>query len=306
MSKIENWPVAVTDRCADACAAALGLAGRREAREWLQDQIDREGELTDSLPEPMTGRRSPSGVFLVVPGVVVLPLAADRDGELTWIATNCLVFPAHRDRVRGVVDPLRLKGKALLAQVELLPHAVARFQQRCGGDADVDRARAEFARRLAPTVRAEARPPQWCGTRPAEFYLVAGTHEEYCLPCRTGGGARPFDVITCIYRAEDLFALRGKELRARCAVGSSDRPASGRQKRLLDAALAADGRLSWQPPRRTRRPRGADWWIVSTSGIGAAVAWQPDRPRTPIRVLTVVDGRPLLRRISERLLGWLR
>lgn len=306
MATIQNWPVAVTDRCADACAAALGMADRHEARGWLQDMIDEHGVLTDRLPAPMTGRRSPSGCFLLVPGTVVLPLAADRDGEATWIATNCLVFPAHRDQVRGAVDPLRLTGKALLDQVEVLPHAVTRFQQRCGAATDPDRARQELAARLTPTVRAAAQPPAWCGTRPADFYLVAGEHDEYCLPCRTGGGARPYDVITCIFRAEDLFALRGKQLRARCAVADGVAESDDRRSHQLDAVFAG-GRLSWAAPARAgQAPRGTDWWIVSDSGISAAVGWQPDHPRTPIQVLRVVDGRPLLRRLADRLRFWLR
>jgi hypothetical protein len=250
----DDWPIVITHRCADACAEALGLAGREQAREWLREVIAERGRHTERLPEPMAGRRSPSGRFLLVDGVVALPLAADRDGEGKWIATNCLVFPGHRgpEGGAGVADPFGVRRSELFAQVNLLPHAIERFQQRCGGSPDPERAHSELVERLAPTVRAQHRPPPWCGTRPAAFYLVAGADDEYCLPCRDGGGARPFDATTCIHQACDLFMLTPPRLAPRCRLDPAALAEGSRARRVLTEAFEFSGRLSWQRPRWAR------------------------------------------------------
>ncbi len=80
-SQFDDWPIVVTNRCADACAEALAIPGRESARAWLLEVIAERGVFAERLPEPMSGRRSLSGQFLLVDGVLALRLAADRDGE---------------------------------------------------------------------------------------------------------------------------------------------------------------------------------------------------------------------------------
>ncbi|WP_258904004.1 hypothetical protein [Actinokineospora sp. UTMC 2448] len=86
MTDMSEWPIVVTNRCADACAEAFGLAGRDQARAWLSDLVANNGEITDRLPTPVAGRRRPSGHFVLVENVLILPLAHDRDGSgtLSW------------------------------------------------------------------------------------------------------------------------------------------------------------------------------------------------------------------------------
>lgn len=60
-------------------------------------------------------------------------------------------------------------------QVNVLPDAVERFQQRGGGHPAPERARQELLGMVAPTVRAARRPPGWCSTRPADFYLATSS-----------------------------------------------------------------------------------------------------------------------------------
>lgn len=298
----EDWPIVVTNRCADACAAAFGIAGRDRARAWLHNQIGNRGTVTDHLPAPVAGRRSPSGFFLLVPDTLVLPLAEDRDGAPQWIATNCLAFPAARGGA-AAVDPLRLAGRDLLDQVNVLPHAVQRFQQRAGGDPVPELAHRQLLATIAPTVRATARPPSWCRTRAADFYLVAGDEDEFCLPCRAAGGPRPFDVITCIHRATDLFALDGAGLGARCRFDPAEFPPNSREALALRAAFEQGGRLSWHRPPWARRRADARWWIVFDDRRAAAVAWQPDRRDRPLLVLGMAARRSLLARLLGRLFG---
>lgn len=290
----EEWPIVITNRCADACAEAFAIPDRGLARDWLTERIIRHGVVTAELPGPLAGRRSPSGYFLLVDGVLVLPLAADRDGRPQWIATNCLAHPHDRHGAAGGADIFALSGHDLLAQVNMLPHAVERFQQRCGGHRDLDRARHDLLERLAPTVRAVRRPPSWCTTRRAEFYLVAGADDEYCLPCRTGSGARPFDVTTCIHRAGDLFELTGSRLAACCRRDPAASPSNGSYRdRLLNRAFRFGGRLSWHRPRWAKPHPAARWWIVFHERIAAPVSWEPDAER-PLLILQVADHRPLL------------
>ena len=303
MTGISDWPIVVTNRCADACAEAFGLAGREQARAWLHAVVSENGEVTDRLPVPVAGRRSPSGYFVVVEDMLVLPLAADRDGHAQWIATNCVAFPRpdRRDGDTGQVDPFRLTGWDLLNQVNVLPHAVERFQQRGGGHPAAERARQELLDMIAPTVRAARRPPAWCGTRPADFYLVAGTGDEFCLPCRPGSGGRAFDVITCIHRAGDLFPLNPTHLAARCQFDPATLPPDRREARLITDAFHFSGRLSWHKPRWATPHAEAKWWIVFHNRMAAPVAWQLEVEATPLLILDLADHRPLLIRLLSRL-----
>jgi hypothetical protein len=297
-----DWPIVVTNRCADACAEAFGLTGREQARAWLLNLISDDGEVTDRLPAPVTGRRSPSGHFVVIENVLILPLAADRDGLAQWIATNCIAFPGSRRHGDAAqVDPFRLSGRDLLNQVNVLPHAVERFQQRGGGHPAPDRARQELLDMIAPTVRAARRPPAWCSTRPADFYLVAGTGGEFCLPCRTGSGARAFDVITCIHRAGDLFTFNSTRLAAHCRLEPTALPPDSRQARLITDAFHFSGQLSWHKPRWVRPHVGAKWWIVFHNRLAAPVSWHFELEDTPLLVLALADHRPLLVRLLSRL-----
>lgn len=303
MTSTSDWPIVVTNRCADACAEAFGLAGREQARSWLLTAISENGEVTDRLPPPVAGRRSPSGYFVVIEDMLVLPLAADRDGHAQWIATNCVAFPGprRRDGDAAHADPFRLTGWDLLNQVNVLPHAVERFQQRGGGHPAPERARQELLDMVAPTVRAARRPPAWCSTRPADFYLVAGTGDEFCLPCRTGSGARAFDVITCIHRAGDLFTLNPTQLAAYCRFEPTALPSDSRQARLITDAFGFSGRLSWHRPRWARPHPDAKWWIVFHNRLAAPVAWHPEVADTPLLILGLADHRPLLVRLFSRL-----
>ncbi|MGH3831813.1 MAG: hypothetical protein ACRDRS_15430 [Pseudonocardiaceae bacterium] len=294
-----DWPVVVTHGCADACAEAFGLDDREQARQWLEQLITHRGLVSDRLPASLTGRRSPSGYFLVVDDLLVLPLAADRQGRPQWIATHCIAARHGRSEADRV-DPLRWRGPELLAQLNVLPHAVQRFQQRCGGHPDPDRARHELLERIAPTVRAARRPPSWCGTRPAEFYLVAGADDEYCLPCRPGSGARAFDVITCIHRAGDLFTGPAR-LAALCRLTTATELGS-HQQRLITHALTRTARLSWhRPPWAHPHPHPqARWWILFHNRMAAPVAWEP-HTQTPLVILGLADHRPLFLRWLSRL-----
>ncbi|WP_190814641.1 hypothetical protein [Saccharopolyspora pogona] len=47
MTDFEDWPVVVTNRCAEACAETFGLSDREQARAWLLGLIAEKGELTD-------------------------------------------------------------------------------------------------------------------------------------------------------------------------------------------------------------------------------------------------------------------
>lgn len=303
MTDTSEWPIVVTNRCADACAEAFGLAGRDQARAWLSDLVSNNGEITDRLPTPVAGRRSPSGHFVLVENVLILSLAHDRDGAAQWIATNCVAFPdARRPAAATVqVDPFRLTGRDLLNQVNVLPHAVERFQQRGGGHRLPERARQELLDTIAPTVRAQARPPRWCSTRPADLYLVAGTDDEFCLPCRAGSGARAFDVITCIHRAGDLFTLNPTQLAAHCQLHPDALPSGSRQARLITDSFRFSGTLSWHKPRWARPHPDAKWWIVFDNGVAAPVGWRPEVDDTPLLVLAIADHRPWIIRVFSRL-----
>jgi hypothetical protein len=148
----------------------------------------------------------------LVPGLFALPLRADRDGAATWVATGCLVDPAHRDNS----DPRALTGAALLDRVELTEHVVQRYQQRCGGHPDLATARQELRALLAPTVRARERPPGWARTKPAPLFLVAGAQDEYVVPCHRSGGVKGFTAATLIVHES---ALRSRPPAVRTGFG---------------------------------------------------------------------------------------
>lgn len=305
---MRDWPVVVTNRCADRCAKELRLSDREQARTMLDGLLGR-GRITAELPPPMTGRRSPSGYFLLVDRTVVLPLAADRDGEPQWIATDCLFFPEYRRSHGGApaVDPFPLRGTALLAHVNFTSHAIERFQERFGAHHDPAIAEQQLVATLAPTVRATAQPPPWCDTRQSDFYLVAA--EEFCLPMSSNGSnGKAFDATTCIHRASDLFALRGRALGRQCRTSDDRLTAGGRAAATLAGAFTSTAQLSWHRPqwaRRGPRPAGPGgqprFWIVFSRRLAAPVAWEPQHRDRPLLVLDLVERRSLLRRLFDRL-----
>jgi hypothetical protein len=126
--------------------------------------------------------------------------------------------------------------------------------------------------------------------------------DEFCLPCRTGSGARAFDVITCIHRAGDLFTLNPTQLASHCQLEPTTLQADSRQARLLADAFHFSGRLSWHKPRWARPHPEAKWWIVFHNRLAAPVAWHPEVADTPLLILDLADHRPLLVRWLSRLL----
>jgi hypothetical protein len=294
---MNNAPVVVTNSCADACAADLGLPDRETARAWLQSLIYERGQITADLPPPMRGRRSPSGYFCLIDGMLVLPLAADRQGRAQWIATSCQVFPEylHRYRASPDIDPFTLTGAALLSHVNFTEHAVRRFQERCGAHPDLAVATQQLAAALGPGVRATRRPPRWCRTQPADLFLVAG--DEFCLPASTHGSrGKAIDIKTCIHRASDLFALHGRDLAARTQL-SPDIPAEGRA--ALADAFNAGGSLSWTRPLWANPEPSARFWVLYPGKLAAPAAWNPDAGK-PLTLLALTRHRNIL----ARLLSW--
>ena len=302
MSDSAEWPVVLTNRCADACSEVFGLGGRDAARDWLRTLIDEQGRVTDELPEPVSGRRSPSGYFVLVADTLILSLAEDSDHGSQWIATNCIGLPGRRG---GAAQPdlSKLAGPELLDQVTFLPHAVERFQQRGGGNPNAERAREELIDVLAPTVRAARQPPSWCRTREAEFYLIAGDHQQFCLPCRPGGGARPFDVITCLHRASDLFEFDAASLAVSIRFDPNRIPHGGKEEHLIRAEFRRGAHLSWHRPSWARlgsQVPEATWWIVFRNRVAAPVTWQPEHEGTPLLVQGLADHRGFLARLVDR------
>jgi hypothetical protein len=233
--------------------------------------------------------------------MVALPLAADRNGRPQWIATSCLVFPAYRRRGTGPApDPFTLTGPRLLAEVNFTEHAIHRFQQRCGGSPDPRVAAGQLATVLGPDVRATRRPPAWCRTRPADFYLVAW--DEMCLPMsRHGSAGKAFDATTCIHRAADLFVTYGPALAAYCTLDPTGIPPGSPDAATINAVFATGaGRLSWHPPTWAAREPAARFWVLFTGGLAAPVAWHPDAPR-PLTVLRLARRRTLLDRLRSLL-----
>jgi len=297
---MENWPIVVTNRCADACMREFGLTDREIAREWLYRVIVERGRVSDRLPAPVARLRSRSGHFMVADGMVVLPLVADRDGTTRWIATDCKVFPDYRRRhgAAADVEPFTLAGRDLVRHVNFTGHAVERFQQRCAGHPDPAVARQQLRQVLSRDARAVRTPPTWCTTRRADFYLVAA--DEYVLPMsRNGSAGFAFDALTCIHRASDLFALRGPHLAARCRFSHATLPAGSPRRATLEAALAAGCHLSWyRPPWAPDHPM-ARFWVVASPTFAAPAAWQPDHGSHPLTLLDVAERLPLLTRVRR-------
>ncbi|MGF6889652.1 uncharacterized protein (TIGR02679 family), partial [Nocardia sp. GAS34] len=269
-------------------------SSRDTARRWLLEIISTRGTVVDQLPAPMTGRRSPSGWFLLVDGLLVLPLALGTDdaGQQQWIATNCLAVPRH-DRV---IDPTGLNGSALLAHVRVTTHAIERFQQRGGGHPDLEQARAQLIRILTPTVYASPRPPAWWRSRePADYYLIGGDHDEWCLPIRPGDAAQAFDATTCMHRATHLFELDPRGLAAMCCVDEQRLQPGSRPYKILQSALAQGAVLSWYRPHRARPNPWATWWLILGDRLSAAVSYDPDH-HVPLTIRDLDDRRVFWKR----------
>jgi hypothetical protein len=193
-----DHPIIVTNRCADSCSVELGI-DRERARRWVAGLIYDHGRVTGRLPSPVAGRRSPSGFFALVDGVIVLPLAERRNGAGEWVATNCVFFPDYRRRFGAAaeIDPFAVTGWALLKHVNLTSQAIERFQRRCAGNLNPELAEAELRKILAPAVHAVRSAPSWCRPGRCDFYLVA--NDEWCLPVsRNGSQGKAFDALTCM------------------------------------------------------------------------------------------------------------
>ena len=80
-----QWPVEITDKCVELCAAAMRFGSRAQARTWLLSQLSQGGDIVDHLPEPLSGRRSPSGYFFLIDGVMALPLADLIADQRKWL-----------------------------------------------------------------------------------------------------------------------------------------------------------------------------------------------------------------------------
>lgn len=309
--------VGITDAAARQAAAALGWA-QPQARAFLEQQARGAGRVvtSDQLPAPHKGRRSKTGRFLLVDNVLILPLAVDRYDPRGFAATGCLVLDAYlRANGRGGdhVDPFALTGDALMAQVRLTEHAVIRYQQRAGGPADPRAAHDEMRWVLARDARALRRRPKWTRSRnTADFFLVAGGpdgEEGFCLPVsRQGGGATPFEALTCLHRSTPLFESSPAELARRVAftkdvLEAFDRlyPGEGTAASRFTALIAQHGRLQWHPPNGHPGHQGARFYVVADSAL-IPVAWKKTS-RVPLLALDVTTTRvPLL----KRLLAWLR
>lgn len=294
-ANLDDWPVVVTNRCAERCAAAMGLGSQREARDWLTRQLP-DGYVTQELPARMGRRRSPSGYFLVIDDVVVLPLAEDRQNRRQWIATDCIV--AAREHGGARIDPYALTGRELVQHADITRHAVERFQQRCGAPQNLDLARTQLVRWLATTACAVPRSPSWCRTEQADFFVVAD--DELCLPARWGGGGgQPFSLTTCIHRSDDLFELGPAELMRKCRINRTR--IAPHDPAVLSRAIAATGRLSWHHPRWVAHVQDARFWILLNEECVLQVSWDPGAAR-PLTVVGVAERRMLLAGLRR----WLR
>ncbi|MGW4367694.1 hypothetical protein ACWEKT_18810 [Nocardia takedensis] len=292
------FPVVVSNACADAAVELFGLGSRGAAREWVLEVIADRGEVVERLPEEFGRRRSPSGYFLVAESLLALPLAAgkDRDGGPVWVATQCLGVPQS-----DVVDPFALVGNQLLEQVSFTVHAIQRFQERAGGVPDAVVARRQLVDLLVQDVYASRSAPRWWrSASPALFYLVAGSGDEICLPCRGGDGVRPFTATTFMHRAADLFAVPEQDLWLRCRVDPERFPSGGSAERRLLRLLGKGARLSWHKPKYVPFEVRAKWWLLLSPGLAAPVAWEPEDPARPLVVLGLCDDRTWWRRLFGR------
>ncbi|MCM3922292.1 hypothetical protein ND748_11565 [Frankia sp. AiPs1] len=289
--------VHISNAAARMCAADGGMAGPEQARIWLLGQVER-GVVTDRLPHSMQGRRSPTGQFCVVDGVLILPLAHARQGG--WVATSCHFDPtylASRDGV-GNVDPFALSGPELARLVSFSGHCRDRYRERCGGprrDQDVD---AELGGIIARSGRAVTRRPSWSSSSrdDAEFYLVAD--DEYMLPVvRQGSATRPFVATTCMHRAQDLFGYSGAALADLCRLPSSAGDAGPRLIALRAALTDSGATLRWRPSRRGR-PVPDTRFSIEAGRAELAVDW--DRTAaTPLTIVRVCRGGRRWRRLAR-------
>lgn len=285
---MDDWPVVVTNRCAERCATAMKLGSRREARDWLTRQLP-DGYVTRELPAGMGRPRSPSGYFLVIDDLVVLPLAEDRQNQRQWIATDCIAATGGRRGAR--IDPYGMSGSELVQYADITRHALERFHERCGAPKNLDLARTQLVRWLvASTARAVPRSPSWCRTGHADFFVVAD--DELCLPARWGGGGgQAFSLTTCIHRAGDLFELGPVELMRRCRINRTR--TAPHDPAVLSRAIAASGRLSWHHPRWVVHVQDARFWILVNEGCVLQVSWDPEAAR-PLTVIGVAKRRAWL------------
>lgn len=300
--------VIITNTCADRCGAQLGT-GREKARRWLTELVP-QGRLTRDLPAPHTGKRSPSGRFLLVDGVLVLPLADNRDGGAP-VAVNCIFFPEWLER-QGLggaeVDPFALRGEALLRHVRFSEHCVQRYTQRCGGPREPGLAAARLREVLAADAKAVPRRPDWSRSqRGADFFIVA--QDEYCLPVqRYASDGRAFEAPTLLHRSQPLFELTGRSLEFACRF--TDRVMADARALAepghdpiswLRGLIVQAGTLSWDPPPGWARYPGARFYIHA-GPYHLPVAWEKDARRQLV-ALAVFRGRvPVLQRIA----AWLR
>jgi len=302
--------VVITNKAADQAGQALGMT-RDRTRAWL-DRTKQDGRISDRPPAPHSGRRSPSGFFLVVRGVLVLPLAQDRDGSGAWIATGCIFFPAWlRERGLGgkTPDPFRLQGSALAEQIRLSAHAVQRYQQRAAGDRDVRTAEGQLRRALSQDARAVRKRPQWYRSQtPNDFYVIAADGE-YCLPMRRhASDGKPFEATTFLHQATWLFDLAPADLARSCRftpaalhdaeaiAGSAEDPGP-----WLTAQITATGHLSWQPPTGHRRHPHARFYLRAGQ-IVLSLDW--DKQARPPLIVLAVDRIRLS--LPARLIAWFR
>jgi hypothetical protein len=296
--------VVVAKHCAEVCANEFGLVRPEYARAWLYDLIGKRGKRTQKPPAEVANLTSPSGFFMVVDGVLALPLAVVGDpvaGSARWMAVDCKIFPSYRERYGnavGEVDPLPLRGASLLRHVNLTTPAVMRFQMLCQADQNKDIAREELREILVEDARAVTEPPDWCRKAPeSDYYLVSG--DEFLIPLKRRS-AVVFDAAGLIHRASSLFVLRGADLAARCRYLESALPYGSERRDLLETALRTSGHLSWRRPGWARPHPRAQFWIVLASSLAAPVAWQPEQGPWPLLVLDLVHRQSLLARLAGR------
>ena len=293
---MRNWPVVVTKRCADACAAQLGLSRSDSARTWLYKLIQQRGTVTRKPPASVPKLRSKSGYFLVAQGVAVLALVAASDGTARWIATDCKILPSYRKRFvpDEDADPFELTGADLVRQVRLSKPAVTQFQQYCDGTPSLDAAQRELIAVLNRDAVAVRQPPDWCPAPEADFYVVSG--DEYVLPVVKRSSQPGFVAVGCLHRATTLFDLKGKALLDRCRLD----PAANVDQRSWEAftdATVRSGELSWRRPRWARPHPGARLWVVAGSTMVAPVTWRHDDHQQTLVVLDVQRRLPLVNRL---------
>ncbi|MFA1546173.1 hypothetical protein [Actinomadura chokoriensis] len=311
----------ITDAAARQAAADLGWTPV-QARAFLEKQVPSAGRVvtSDQLPAPYKGRRSKTGRFLLIDGVLILPLAVDERDASGFAATGCVVLDAYlRANGRGKrhIDPFALTGAELVDQVRLTEHAVKRYQQRTDGPADPKAAEEQMRWVLGKDARAVRRRPRWTNSsNTADFFLIAGGNdgeEEFCLPIsRQGGGAKPFEALTCLHRSMPLFELSSAELARRVAfskevLAAFDRvypgegSGEGSTASRFTEMIALHGRLERHPPSGHARHHGARFYVVAGPAF-IPVAWKKNS-QVPLLALGVESVRLPLRR---RLLAWLR